>query len=231
MNHHGWQIFIVDSDSSRRDKLVHVLRRHEYETYGLTAAEAARLKYEEESVVYVFGATLPKALQETVSSCEFPLHLVGCGAVEPSGVFDDYVQGAADEMGSLLLDHLHKLGARGGRLFVRFGNQHSSIATFEFHNKTKRFAGIVHDMSASALSFTFRPEPQEADYRDMDSMQLNLPDRKVVIPGFLDGQRVAAGHVVHVFKFEDELDENLVDEIYSFIYSALQMKLSWNSRD
>jgi hypothetical protein len=100
----------------------------------------------------------------------------------PKG-FKATLDGNPEDLRTSVEGFLDQIGAKGHRHFVRFGNHYASIATFGFQRDGKRYAGVVHDISAVGISCTFKPEPDQVGHMIVHDMQLNLPGYRAVIPG------------------------------------------------
>ncbi|PIE04215.1 MAG: hypothetical protein CSA76_05415 [Spirochaetales bacterium] len=216
MEKHSRQIFIVHPDTARRESLVGHLRRKEYETYGLNLNEAAVLNYEGESVLFVFDTAAQdmELLTRSLAQAEYSPRIVGCGEEEPFSSEKE------------LINYLQTIGAHGNRAYVRFGSQYASIATFESYVGERRFAGIVHDISSAALSASFRPQPEDLSYLEMDSICVNLPGYRANLPGSITGKRISGRQAAYIFHFNSAAESSLQKELRSFIYTSLKMKLT-----
>ncbi len=232
MEYRGSQVFIIHPDDTKRDELVDFLRNEEYEAFGFGDTDPLKIDNSRESVVffYVGGAKdwNCKELLASLSSSQHVVHLVALGGSTDADCFEASVVDTNGGLQNSILEYLKSAGARGHRHFVRFGSQNASIATFDFHDSQKRYAGIIHDISVRGISCTFRPEPDGSGPRKVNEMNLNLPGHRSTVSGRMTTRRVVSGQIIRVFIFDKPISEETIDELHEFIYASLSMKLSSN---
>lgn len=230
MDYRGYQVFIIHPDESFREQTVEFLRKEEYEAFGFGSTDPVALDNRRESVVFLYlngnQGWDCKSLVTVLTGDGHDVHLVALGRKPTEDCFSSFLTGPMDKLGTEILEYLNRTGARGHRHYVRFGSQNASIATFDFHEGEKRFAGIIHDISVRGISCTFRPEPEGSGPRKVSEMHLNLPGFRCHVKGRMTTRRVVSGQIIHVFMFEHNLSPETMDRIHDFIYVSLSMKLS-----
>ncbi len=230
MEYRGHQVFILHPDQQFRDKAVEFLRNEEYETFGFDITDPVALDNRREAVIFLhtenFDGGVCRELVSRIRNEGHDVHLVALGNGRIDECFTASVSGSAEEILEGMLDYLRRTGAQGHRHYVRFGSQNASIATFEYHEDGRRYAGIIHDISVRGISCTYRPEPDEPGPRRIHEMHLNLPGHRCAIGGRMTGQRRVAGQIIHVFMFDAETPQDILDDLHEFIYASLSMKLS-----
>lgn len=230
LDYHGQQIFIIHPEREFREKLVHDLRENEFETFGIPEADLAGLSNRREAVLFLHVSDDNSKDWRNIGAQLHREHpgqiVVALGTSEKPAGFDDSIEYPKKDLPEIITDYLNSLGARGHRHYIRFGSQNASIATFEFHREGMRYAGIIHDISAAGASCTFRPEPENLGYVDVEALTMNLPGHPVTLSGRFAAGRTVLGQVIHVFNFADDISEEVRDRIHDFIYSSLETKLS-----
>ena len=230
MEYRGHQVFIIHPDREFLENAVGRLRDEEYETFGFGEADPLSLDRHRESVIFLYtgSGSLQDdcSLSQSLKDDDYDVHLVALGDGNPDDCFDACISGSREDLVAGILDYLKESGARGHRQHVRFGNLVASIATFEFHDRGRRYAGVVHDISVRGMSCTYMPEPEDPGPRIVTEMHVNLPGHRCTVSGRMTGRRRIAGHIIHIFMFDSETPGDIVDDLHDFIYSSLSMKLS-----
>lgn len=230
MENQGPQIFIIHPDRDFRDNLVHELRENEFEAFAISQSELDELSNRRDSIYFLHAAENGdwdwQGISEGLRHDSHGQTLVAMGSsTQPEG-FDGSIGYSEKGFSEAVTGYLDHLGARGHRHYIRFGSQYASIATFDFHRGEKRFAGIIHDISAAGVSCTFRPEPESLGRKSVKDMHLNLPGYRATVSGHFVSHRVVAGQTIRVFNFDGDVSDEVREHIHDFIYSSLETKLS-----
>ncbi len=230
MDYQGHQIFIVHPDQDICKRLVRALRRNEYEAYGFSSLDTDITVMQRDSIIFLLVSDDEdwdwRDFVNRARELEISMSLVALGAVELPENFDSFIRFSDDEGLETIKNHLDSVNAQGHRHFVRFGSQFASIATFNFHLGERLYAGVIHDLSSTGMSCTFKPEPESIKNMPVDNLNLNIHGYRAVLSGSFSSSRVVAGQIIHVFNFKDNIPDDAMDHIYDFIYSSLETKLS-----
>ena len=229
MDYQGRQIFIAHPDPDVCNKLVRALRRNEYETFGFYKLDVDISILMRDSVIFISISEDSswdwREFLRSVGELEVNVAMVAFGVSELPEGFSYFIESADDKSLDGMLAYLEKIQARGPRHFVRFGSQLASIATFNFHYGDRLFAGVIHDVSSTGLSCTFKPEPDTPIPEEVEDLNLNIHGYRISLGGKFTLDRVSAGQIIHVFNFKDSIPDEALDSIYDFIYSSLETKL------
>jgi len=230
VDYQGHQIFIVHPDPLICKKIVRALRRREYETFGFSGLDADISVMRRDTVIFLQISDDDswdwRDFVRRTGSLDIPLALVALGSSDIPEGFDSSVEASGEASLESILDYLEKIQAQGHRHFVRFGSQFASIATFNFHLGDRLFAGVIHDLSSTGMSCTFKPEPEDLGDTEIERLNLNIHGYRATLSGFFSSTRVVAGQIIHVFNFKGNIPDEAIDHIYDFIYSSLETKLS-----
>ncbi len=230
MDYRGHQIFIIHPDANVRDELVRSLRYSEYEAYGIAALDTDVFERHRESVIFLYisddNGWKWQDFIGRIRLIDPPMTIAALGSSKLPDGFDSFIETSDSSALEDILKYLSDINARGHRHSVRFGSQHASIATFNFHHEGRLFAGVLHDLSLTGMSCTFKPEPEHLGHLRVDEILLNIPGYQAFLGGRFISKRVVAGQIIHVFHFNGNIPEETKHHIYNFIYSSLETKLS-----
>ncbi len=232
MDYQGHQIFIVHPDPDICKRMVRALRRNEYETYGFSSLDSDITVMKRDTVIFLQVSDDEsrdwRGFVNRARELEISLKIVALGTIELPEGFDSSIKFSDDEGLGSIKKYLDSINAQGHRHFVRFGSQFASIATFNFHLGERLYAGVIHDLSSTGMSCTFKPEPESLKTRQVENLNLNIHGYRAILSGSFSSKRVVAGQIIHVFNFKDNIPDDAMDHIYDFIYSSLETKLSFH---
>ena len=229
---HGLKVFVICPETTQRGKLIDFLRRNEFLAFGINSWKDEDIQIYTDSIIFIDLDSdgideldsMKKALKEKEINCV----LAGFGSKVDYGkrpvdlriIVDTSKKGFFEVM----LDFLNRHHAQGQRHYIRFGGTNASIATFVFHWEGKRYAGIIHDISAAGISCEFKPDPGELDDKEVAKLIINLPGRGIEVSGRFSGTRNFSGRKIHIFLFSENTMEKVSREIHDFIFSSLKIK-------
>lgn len=230
MDYQGHQIFIVHPNPVICKKLVRALRRNEFETYGISNLDTDITVMSRDMVLFLLISDEDswnwRAFADKAGALDISMNITALGTSDLPEGFNSFIEAADNHVLDQILKHLEEIKARGHRHFVRFGSQYASIATFNFHHEERLYAGVIHDLSSTGMSCTFKPEPENLGHMKVDNLNLNIHGYRAVLSGSFSSNRVVAGQIIHVFNFSGKIPDDALDHIYDFIYSSLETKLS-----
>jgi hypothetical protein len=230
VEYQGHQIFIVHPDPELCRGLVRSLRRSEYEAYGFSGLDTDVSVMQRDTVVFLYVAEDTswdwQDFLSRLQLLEITLHSVALGSPETPEGFDYGIEASDESALEPILAYLEEISARGHRHYVRFGSQYASIATFNFHHEERLYAGVIHDLSSTGMSCTFKPEPENLGHMEVANLNLNIHGYCATLSGSFTSSRMVAGQIIHVFNFSGDIPDDALDHIYDFIYSSLETKLS-----
>jgi len=230
VDYQGHQIFIVHPDKEICKQLVRTLRRKEYETYGISDLKTDISVMQRDTVIFLKISENDswnwRHFASLVFKLNISLRIVALAGSEIPDGFDRLIEASDYSACEPILNYLEEHDVQGHRHFVRFGSQFASIATFNFHSGDRLFAGIIHDLSSTGVSCTFKPEPEVLEHQQVDIFNLNISGYRISLSGSFASKRVVAGQIIHVFNFEGSIPDEAMDHIYDFIYSSLETRLS-----
>ncbi|MCG8451745.1 MAG: hypothetical protein MI717_01025 [Spirochaetales bacterium] len=225
MDYQGLQVFIAHSNADVGQKLVDELRRCEIEAYAVDASGQKHYDRRREAILCISNKDENEAFVREMVKSNSALHLIALGTEKTPVGWDQSFPEDDESVLDALVEYLDSQSVRGHRNYVRFGQQIASIATFAFQLGDHRYAGIVHDMSTTAISCTFKPEPQGMNHQPIVNLKLNMVDRSVTLSGRFTLRRCVSGQIIHVFRFDSHVSSESIDSLRQFIYASLERKL------
>ena len=229
---HGLKVFVICPETTQREKLIDFLRRNEFLAFGINSWKDEDIKIYTDSIIFTdldsVDADELAAMKNSLKEKEIKCVLAGFGSKadygETASDFKIIIDTSENGFFETMLDFLNRNHAQGQRHYIRFGGTNASIATFVFHWKGKRYAGIIHDISAAGISCEFKPDPGELDDNNVKKLIINLPGREIEVSGRFSGTRDFSGRKIHIFLFSEDTMEKVNREIHDFIFSSLKIK-------